>query len=92
MQTTGVGSQASIVGIIRFQGCVEYLDAAAFRGDESRHCVPAGDIMDWHGPEHPGAPRMFGWLIADAQAFPQPLPGPETKGVIGCGFVARALC
>ena len=90
VQTTGHAEETSIVGVVRFKGCVEYLDLVAWRADRQRHCVPHGDVMDWSGPEQPGVPRMFGWNVAAVHALKEPQPGPDTKGMIGCKAVTRS--
>ena len=86
-----LATDAKIVAIVRFDGCVQYLDAASWDADRARHCVPSGDAMDWAGPGNPAVPRMFGWHVAAVLPIAQPMLAPEKKGVIGCAYVTHLV-
>ena len=63
-----------------------YASLAQWRADEPRHKIAAGSPFDWDGQS-----PMYGWEVARVYRFTEPVPGPETKGVISCKPTPRLV-
>jgi hypothetical protein len=69
----GGGFVTAQVGVVTFKGEQQYTDAALFTADSHLHCVPEGSPFGWR----PGVTQMlYGWLVADVEWLPEPVPVP----------------